>query len=112
LSKSGYLVTTKQLGVDPLPRNVDVITCFDLKRPYLEAMNEVAYAAFQTLVKNVVDSKGGILWLTRPSQLHYSDPRWAEIISAARTIRSELDVDLATCKVRDVLGPKTWDLVT
>ncbi|KAK4118948.1 hypothetical protein N657DRAFT_694068 [Parathielavia appendiculata] len=43
----------------------------------------------------------GVLWVTRLSQAQSQDPRWAQTIGTARTIRSELMVDVATLEVDD-----------
>lgn len=111
LTNAGYTVTMKHLGAEPLAHRVDVIICFDLERPYLEAMNEKAYDTLQVFLKDAADSGSGVLWLTQPSQIHCDDPRWAEIIGAARTIRRDLDMDLATCEIEGAHDSSTWDLV-
>lgn len=46
-----------------------------------------------------------MLWVTRPCQVRCRDPRYAQVIGAARTIRTEMLLDLATCEVDDISSP-------
>lgn len=46
--------------------------------------------------------ENGILRVTHPSQMHCKNPRCAQIIGVARTIRSEMLIDLATCEADDI----------
>ncbi|ORY58730.1 KR domain-containing protein [Pseudomassariella vexata] len=88
----------------------DMIACIDLKTSYLHNIDEKAYILFQQLISQRADSQGGLLWLTRSSQMRCEDPRWAQIIGTARTIRGELGVDIATCEL-DVIDDATLKLV-
>lgn len=42
----------------------------------------------------------GVLWLTRPAQMHCRDPRYGLAIGLARTIRTELSLDFATMELQ------------
>jgi hypothetical protein len=44
----------------------------------------------------------GLLWVLRSCHIGCSDPRYAQSIGAARTIRSEMLLDVATCEVDDI----------
>ncbi|RYP89225.1 hypothetical protein DL769_000149 [Monosporascus sp. CRB-8-3] len=92
----GYAVQRCQLG-DKLPPSQDVISLLDSERPFLADIDEARYQAFQGLMNNLNGT--GMLWVTHPCQVRCRDPRYAQIIGAARAIRNEMLVDLATCEV-------------
>ena len=96
LQSRGYKVDLCQLGGD-LPKSQDVISVLDESAPFFENISEKRFKAFQQLLANLGES--GLLWVTRPSQMHCNDPRYAQIIGAARSIRNEEFLDFATCEV-------------
>ncbi|KAL9019704.1 MAG: hypothetical protein Q9185_003042 [Variospora sp. 1 TL-2023] len=75
----------------------DVIALLDEDEPFFETLNGHSYEALQNFLKTL--GNAGVLWITRPCQMSCRDPRYAQVIGAARTIRSELLVDFATCEV-------------
>ena len=101
LHARGYTVQRRQLG-DELPTSQDIISLLDIERPFLADIDEERYQAFQGLINNLGGS--GLLWVTHPCQVRCHDPRYAQIIGAARELRNELLVDLATCEVDDMVS--------
>ncbi|KAH7021375.1 KR domain-containing protein [Microdochium trichocladiopsis] len=104
LTSAGYSVALHdfdETGNNSAPVEKDIVSVLDLAEPFLDEISPARLKAFQDLMRGVSRSGTGILWLTRPSQLEgqCSDPRWAQIQGAARTIRAELVLDLATCEV-------------
>ncbi|KAG5925731.1 Type I Iterative PKS [Claviceps africana] len=98
----GYVVTRLRLG-EPLPEQPrDVISLIDATRPIFEDIDSGRFAAFQRLIHELNSSNGGMLWVTHLCQVNCKDARYAQIIGTARTIRSELLVDLATCEVDNI----------
>ncbi|PWY84422.1 polyketide synthase [Aspergillus eucalypticola CBS 122712] len=75
LNNRGYEVQTFRLG-DELPQSQDIISLLDCTRPFFEDIDAARFAAFQHLLNTV--------------------------IGAARSIRSEMLVDFATCEVDDI----------
>ncbi|KAI4284877.1 MAG: hypothetical protein L6R38_001086 [Xanthoria sp. 2 TBL-2021] len=96
LQSRGYQVDLCQLG-DELPKSQDVISILDESAPFFENTSETRFKAFQQLLANLGES--GLLWVTRPCQMQCNDPRYAQVIGAARSIRNEDFLDFATCEV-------------
>ncbi|GKT45235.1 highly reducing polyketide synthase fum1 [Colletotrichum spaethianum] len=82
----------------------ELISVVDLQAPFFENISEDTFSIFRSIVTEASKERAGIFWLTRSSQLRCSDPRWGESIGAARSIRSELSLDFATCEV-DQINP-------
>ncbi|OJI89152.1 hypothetical protein ASPTUDRAFT_134297 [Aspergillus tubingensis CBS 134.48] len=108
LRRSGYVVSTCQLG-DALPEDHDIISCLDLETNFFEDISAERFAAFQTLLRSISTQK--ILWLTKPVQIHCQDPRSAQTIGVARTIRSELAMPFFTLEI-DPAEDRFTDLVS
>lgn len=98
LQARGYTVHRRRLGED-LPESLDVIALLDFQRPWFDNMDETSLKALQGLFDSLGSS--GILWVTRPCQVQSRDPRYAQVIGAARSIRAETLIDFATCEVDD-----------
>ncbi|WPH04990.1 polyketide synthase [Acrodontium crateriforme] len=99
LQDRGYDVHRCHLG-DTTPESQDVLCLLDYDCPFFENISEARYKAFQSLVQTLGTS--GMMWVTRPSHVRCSDPRYAQSIGAARTIRTEMLADFATCEVDDI----------
>lgn len=116
----GHLVSQKyevslhdfdKAGVPSMEGEGDLVCVMDMstRRPVLDDISPSRLRSFQDLMSAASSSStgAGILWLTRPSQLEReselcSDPRCGLIQGAARVIRSELALDLATCELESV----------
>ena len=107
LEARGYEVDPCSL-YDQVPSGRDVLSILDERGPFFEHMSPTRFEGFQKLIQNLGDA--GMLWVTRPSQMRCIDPRYAQVIGAARSIRSELSVDLATCEF-DRKNAEQWDTV-
>ncbi|KAF3012563.1 t1pks [Neopestalotiopsis sp. 37M] len=98
LEARGYDITRAALeNASIVTTNAPIIALLDLAEPFAWDLNEARYKAFQRFVTNVQDS--GVLWVTRQSQAGVKDPRYAPILGLARTMRTELAVNFATCEV-------------
>jgi acyl transferase domain-containing protein len=80
--------------------NQDIISVLDLHSPYFSDMNNDSFQTFKSFIRNI--SGSGIFWITKPSQIGSSDPIYSQVMGIARTIRSELLIDFATCEVDNV----------
>ncbi|KAL8775852.1 MAG: hypothetical protein Q9194_003575 [Teloschistes cf. exilis] len=107
LDNRGYEITQCTL-LDSFQPNNDVIALLDEDLPFFETLNEHSYEAFQKFLETL--GNAGVFWITRPCQMNCEDPRYAQVIGAARTIRSELHVDFATCEV-DVLNSSVDQII-
>lgn len=84
------------------PANQDVIALLEKDSPFFTSVTEPQFELFKNLLQNL--DTAGLFWVTRPSQLHCIDPAYAQVVGAARTIRSEMAVEFATCEVDDLAG--------
>ncbi|KAF5490577.1 Highly reducing polyketide synthase FUM1 [Colletotrichum fructicola] len=88
LTDAGFSVAPIDLG-DPLPKDQDIISCVDIEWNLFENINQNDFYAFRDLIRGQGVNQN-LLWLTNPVQVKCKDPRSAQTIGAARTIRTEL----------------------
>ncbi|PKX91350.1 type I polyketide synthase [Aspergillus novofumigatus IBT 16806] len=106
LSK-GLRVDVRSLG-ETLPRDQDIISLLDLDGPFFLDIDSERLKQFQAIAEGLVSS--GMLWVTRSAQVGCSEPGYALVLGLARTLRSELSIDLATLEVNE-FTPSTWVIV-
>ncbi|KAJ0308573.1 hypothetical protein Brms1b_009450 [Colletotrichum noveboracense] len=82
LTDAGFSVTPIGLG-NPLPKDQDIISCVDIEKNLFENINQEDFYAFRDLIRG----QG------------CKDPRSAQTIGAARTIRTELAVPFHTLEI-------------
>ncbi|KAE9377588.1 hypothetical protein N431DRAFT_398541 [Stipitochalara longipes BDJ] len=99
LRARGFEVSRYNLG-DRFPVGQDVIAILDESGPFFEQVDEDTLEQFKNVVGSLGDNK--IMWLTRPCHMHCQDPRYAQAIGAARTIRSEMLLSFATCETANI----------
>lgn len=99
LERSGYEVLQTTLQECIAPRH-DVIALLDEDGPFFGEISPEAHKSFQSFLQNIDDA--GVFWITQPCQVNCRDPRYAQVIGAARTVRSELLEDFATCEVDSI----------
>ena len=95
----------KSLGIDcslckfaeSLPKGGSMIATLDLESYFFENVSENTFSAFQSFLAEHHDRK--VLWLTRPTQILCNDPRSAQTIGVARSIRSELGMSFVTLEI-------------
>ncbi|KAI1110618.1 hypothetical protein F5Y14DRAFT_345509 [Nemania sp. NC0429] len=103
LEARGYRVDACSITDTP-PSGQDVIALIDITAPFF---SDIQYDTFEQLKRfiNTVDSSCGVFWVTKLSQVHCLDPRYASIVGFARTIRSEMGIDFAVCESDDLSYP-------
>jgi acyl transferase domain-containing protein len=79
----------------------DVVALLDENQPFFEGINECRFNAFKRLVTQLSED-AGVFWVTQPCQVNVQDPRYAQVLGLARTIRNELGIHFATCEVDDL----------
>jgi hypothetical protein len=103
LQSRGYVIDRCALG-DTLPQGQDVLALLEEDQPFLEDMDSTKLAIFKSLVSSL--GSAGLLWVTRPSNVACSDPRYGQIVGLVRTIRSEMAVDVATLEMERIASPE------
>ena len=93
---------------DGRPEGESIISTLDLESHFFENITEDRFRAFQNLLSE--QETRPFLWLTRPSQMSSHDPRSAQTIGMARSIRSELSMPFATLEI-DTKEPRFEELV-
>ena len=82
---------------DQPPQGECIITTIDLESYFFNNGSEKTFRAFQDFLAE--QDHRIILWLTRPSQILCDDPRSAQTIGVARTVRSELTTSFVTLEI-------------
>jgi Methyltransferase domain len=97
LEKRGYEVIKCKIEDSP-PPGQDVISLLDRDGPFFATMTSARFESFKQFLLNLSEGSG-ILWLTSLCHIGCQDPRYAQAIGLARTIRTEMLIDFATCEV-------------
>ncbi|KAI1328458.1 acyl transferase domain-containing protein [Xylariaceae sp. FL0255] len=92
----GYEVKQCTLA-DRLPPGTEIISLLDEDQPFLKNMSDQSYTSLNNFLQMLQDS--GLVWVTRHAQMGCADPNYSQIIGLARTLRSEMQLDFATCEV-------------
>ncbi|KAJ4207018.1 hypothetical protein NW759_014016 [Fusarium solani] len=99
LTKQGLVVN--QCSPDEIPApGQEVLVLLERDEPFFENITATQFENFKQLVDGAGDA--GIFWVTRPSQTQCVSPAYAQVVGAARTIRSEMAVNFATCEVDEI----------
>ncbi|KAB8205156.1 hypothetical protein BDV34DRAFT_225763 [Aspergillus parasiticus] len=99
---------TQGYGVDhviygqELPQEQDIISFVDLDFPFFDNMPADRLDSFLRTMES--HSLSNIIWLTQPAQIKPENPRFAQVLGMARTLRSELGLSFTTIEMQD-LGP-------
>jgi acyl transferase domain-containing protein/NADPH:quinone reductase-like Zn-dependent oxidoreductase/SAM-dependent methyltransferase len=96
----GHNAITPFRLVDPIPKDHDFLALLDIQQPFFEDISEETLQHFQQFVSDIGDN--AVVWITGATQIDCEDPRFAQSVGAARSIRSELSVDFATCEIDNV----------
>ncbi|KAF9870424.1 hypothetical protein CkaCkLH20_12091 [Colletotrichum karsti] len=97
LRKSGIEATVFQLGDNALPTDQDIISLLDVEAFFFAEIDSHRWTDFQQVLQR--HASGSILWLTRPAQINCKDPRSAQTIGVARSIRAESRVPFHTLEI-------------
>ncbi|KAL4744332.1 hypothetical protein BDW72DRAFT_212821 [Aspergillus terricola var. indicus] len=92
----GFTVQLYRIGQE-LPAGQDIICLLDATQPFFKDIEESRFTAFQRVLNNLGQS--ALFWVTQPCQIQCRDPNYAQVIGTARTIRTEMLLDFATCEV-------------
>ncbi|KAF5853676.1 hypothetical protein GGP41_006479 [Bipolaris sorokiniana] len=107
LSQNGYFETVIQHwdAVESAVPKSDIICLLDINKPFFFDIEASRFDKFQRWLAQVAESKNGILWLTRSSQLSCEHPRWGQTPGAMRTIPKDMGIDSAICELDRLTNP-------
>lgn len=97
LEEARYSVNIVKMG-ETLPQDQDIVSIVDIEKNFFDNINEPDFLQFRELIRNQgADQK--LLWLTSPVQIKCKDPRSAQALGAARTVRTELATPFHTLEI-------------
>ncbi|CAG9990390.1 unnamed protein product [Clonostachys byssicola] len=99
LEGAGYQLTKSSLSNPNLPPGQDVICLLDRAGPFFETLLADQLEMLRMLVTKLEGAD--LFWVTEHCQMGVKDPRYAPVIGFARTMRTEMLVDFATCEIED-----------
>ena len=100
---NGYAVDWSYLYQKP-PSDRDVISLLDFSKPFFSEISAGKWQSFKQYVGNL---RCGLLWITHPVHVNCKDPAYGMVLGVARTMRSELSIEIATVET-DSLGAAGW----
>ncbi|EUC27751.1 hypothetical protein COCCADRAFT_110874 [Bipolaris zeicola 26-R-13] len=111
LSQNGIFDTALQHWdtLAKLPKQ-DIICLLDVSKPFFMGIEAANFDKLRHVLVRISESRDGILWLTRSSQLSCDHPRWGQTPGAMRTIRKDVETDIAICEI-DRLNDSSWKAV-
>ena len=101
--QSGHPVQFCAFG-ESLPAGQDIVALLELESPFF---NEISQPDFEKWMKIAISlDTVSLLWLTRPCSMNVKDPRYAQTLGFARTLRSEKHASFHTLEIDDIIHPK------
>ena len=82
---------------EELPPEREIVSTLSLEDDFFADISESRFAAFQQFLRNHTSQK--VLWLTPRSQLSCQNPRSAQEIGIARTVRTETGIPFHTLEI-------------
>ncbi|KAG6168183.1 Type I Iterative PKS [Claviceps purpurea] len=109
LEDSGYEISRCRLENAP-PAGLDVLSLLDIEDAFFHDITEERFLAFKKFVLGLQMNGCGMLWATHLVDMGCLDPRYAQVIGLARTLRTEQTADaMATCQVDDFNNSQSID---
>ncbi|OLN85402.1 Lovastatin diketide synthase LovF 14, partial [Colletotrichum chlorophyti] len=84
--------------VSKIRPDTDLICCWDLEAAFFETLTERSFNQYQCLIRSLTP-RNKLLWLAKPVQMGCKDPRSAQGIGAAKTVRAELGLNMCTLEI-------------
>lgn len=107
LASDGHEVDLVTWG-EKLPADQDIVSLLDLEAPFFDGITEQKFKIFKETVKD--HSTSNFLWVTQSAQIRPQDPRFAEALGMARTLRSELAIPFTTLEMEN-FGPGSAEAI-
>lgn len=112
LSQNGqFEVLLQHWDTGTVSPKMDAICLLDVNKPFFMNIDASRFEKFRQLMIQISESRDGILWLTRSSQLRCEHPQWGQTPGAIRGIRKDMELDIAMCEI-DRLNSSSWKAVT
>lgn len=96
------------IGLSDTPRASTVISILDIEEEKKAFIRDDTPAEEYSQVRDFISTKippqeagGCLLWLTRPSQMHCTDPQYAAIVGLLRVVRNETGLALCTLEMEE-----------
>ncbi|KAF2462908.1 uncharacterized protein BDR25DRAFT_298851 [Lindgomyces ingoldianus] len=102
LKARGCGIDQRSLG-QTLPQGQDIIALLEEEEPFFEEIDAIRLTQFQLMLRGL--GNDGLLWVTRHSSVGCTDPRFAQVVGLARTLRSEMAIDFAVLEIDKVASP-------
>ncbi|KAF5689873.1 polyketide synthase [Fusarium denticulatum] len=96
LKARGHKIAVHKIE-DELPQDHDIISCLDLEAAFFEDITQESFIKFQNFTRSLHSNR--ILWLMPPTQFGCQNPRSAQTLGVARTLRSELGLRFYTLEI-------------
>lgn len=97
----GYEVDHYTWG-EETPKGQDVISFLDVdspEAPLLKDISELDLACLVRTIDEIQSSASTLLWLSPPAQVDCQDPFHGQILGLARSLRTEMGLDIATLEL-------------
>jgi len=107
LVQGGYELDVCTLDQMPTPGRT-IVSLLDIEAPYIHNASAIDFDALRTFMGKVDNS--GILWITGACQINAKDPRYSMVLGFARTLRAELQIDIATLEL-EAFDDTTWSII-
>ncbi|KAL8376833.1 hypothetical protein RB595_007791 [Gaeumannomyces hyphopodioides] len=104
LGEAGYEIVKCGLA-DEAPAEQDVLSLLDVDKPFFHEIEEANFKAFKAFLLGLQEKGAGMLWATHLVDIGCKDPRYAQVLGFARTVRTEQLAELGTCQVDDFDSP-------
>ena len=101
LEDRGYEIDHCSL-MDTPPPGQDVLAVLEQELPFFENIDSDRLSKLKLFLSRLENA--GLLWITRLSNVGCTDPRYAQVIGLARTLRSEMGIDIATIETDKILS--------
>lgn len=101
LEARGYAIDRRSLG-QTLPQGQDIVALLEEEEPFFEDIDAVRLDQFQSMFRGL--GNDGLLWVTRLSNVGCTNPKYAQVIGLARTLRSEMAIDFAVLETDKIVS--------
>lgn len=103
LTNRGYTIDRCSLRQAP-PAGQDVLSFLDEEQPFFENWDAVRMSELKSFLGHL--DQASLVWVTRPSSIVCTNPKYAQVIGLMRTLRNEMNIDIAILEMEKVMSPQ------
>ncbi|KAH7240057.1 polyketide synthase [Fusarium redolens] len=96
LESRGWKIAVRKIE-DEAPQDQDIVSCLDLEAAFFEDISQEWFMKFREFTRSL--GSNSVLWLMPPTQVGCLNPRSAQTLGVARTLRSELGLNFYTLEI-------------